>query len=291
MVTLRRSTKIMIILVVFLISVYAGIKKSSILDIFSTPNKVVEDSHANTIYKNAQNYKKAQLLYKSVQMGETVNKVISALQDSRNHLIYSNSTEELYVALFEAPDSLFQQNSNELRKISGLVNENIHTNDKVRFDINIEAHLENKETTKNKILELINKSSIPERVSQFTVQLEKVQAEIDSLSNQDKMLRKFQDNYLMYVRIRLDESSNEGLLLHVREFILTTLIVFVMLILALTIFYLCVILLLKVMSSLGIRTSHGSSSSYRYYSDRPYKRKIKRIYKPMPDEDKEEKES
>jgi len=288
MISMRRSTKILIILLVFIASIYLGLKRSNLISSFSEPSTGAENKEAINIFERSGNFKKVRIEYETIDLHKSVDRILDAINKGRGKIIFSDLSNYKYWAVFEAPDSLLEKNSNNLREIENMIGENVFTNSEADFDINIKAHLDNKKTTKSKILDLINKSSIPERVNQFTRQLEKIQAEIDSLKNQEKVRDLNRSNYLILVQVNKKVKTSNLFYSNLIKFIYTTLIVFIALVIALLLFYFIVVMLLKVMSSLGIRTSR-TSSSYHYYSDKPYRRKIKRKYKPLP-EDKEKKE-
>ncbi|MBN1327349.1 MAG: hypothetical protein JW996_05305, partial [Candidatus Cloacimonetes bacterium] len=231
------------------------------------------------IFEKSPNFKKVRFTYISNNLNRLNSEIMALLENKNNRIVFSNSNNDFIVTVYEAPESLFTINRTALTSISGFTAEDIITSDTPKYNIDIEAHLENKRITKNKLLDLIEKSSIPDRVEDFTRQLEKIQVEIDSLANQDEIRKRNLENYSLLINVIKDQKSSSNVIKAVRIFGLTTVITLIALTICLLVFYLFMTLFLKIMRLVGIKTSRDSSSTYHYYSDKPYKRKIKRKYK------------
>ena len=286
MISMRKGAKLLIVLTVFVAAILIGLRKSDLIDVLSASSATINTSKAEKIFEKSPNYKKVRLTYISNDLNKINSEIMKILQNENNRIVFSNSSIDYIVTFYESPESLFSHNRTALTAISGFTSEDIITAEIPKYKIDVEAHLENKRITKNKLLDLIEKSTIPERVEYFTRQLEKIQVEIDSLANQEEIRKTNIENYSLFIKIVKDQKSSSNIIKALRTFSLTTLLTLIVLTICLFVFYFFMVLFLKIMKLVGIKTSRDSSSTYHYYSDKPYKRKIKRKYKSNSEEEK-----
>ena len=280
MFRLRRDTKYVIILLVILISVFLGIKRSNLNDAFTRKQVRVDTSSAEKIFENSTTIMKIQMKF-NVNNLETINTVLSKIFTKEDISIKLSETKGNHqIIIFEYPNTLRETVLSQLRNVEGFASENIRSISSSPFDANIKENLKNNQLAKTRIQELINKSTSPDRVAEFRVQLDRVQATIDSLMNQN-IIQKHIEKYdvIMITSIKqIDGDTN--LKQSIKTFILTTFVVLVILIIGMIFIYYITILLIKLMAAMGIKTARSSSGSYNYnYKRKGYGRKIKRIYK------------
>ncbi|MBC8416663.1 MAG: hypothetical protein H8E11_09570 [Candidatus Cloacimonetes bacterium] len=280
MFRLRRDTKYVIILFVILISVYLGIKRSNLNDVFFRKQIRIDTSNAENIFKNSTIIMKTQMKF-NVNHLETIRTVLSEIFTREDIYIKLSETKEIYqTIIFEYPNSLRETVLSKLRNVEGFDSENIRSLPSSPFNANIKENLKNNQLAKIRIQELINKTTSPNGVAEFRIQLDKVQATIDSLMNQD-IIQKHNEKYdIIMITSTKQTDSSTNLKQSVKTFILSTSVVLLILIIGLIFVYYITILLTKLMAAMGIKTARSSTGSYNYnYKRKGYGRKIKRIYK------------
>ena len=280
MFRLRRDTKYVIILLIILISVYLGMKRSNLTEAFIRKQIRIDTSSAENIFKKSSTVTKIQMKFNVDEM-KVINSALSEIFNMEDVSIKLSETKSNHqIIIFEYPNTLREKVLTKLRNVEGFISENIRSLPSSPFDADIEENLKNNQLAKVRIQELINKSTSPDRVSEFRIQLDKVQTTIDSLMNQN-IIQKYNEKFdvMMITSIKQTDSST-NLTHSIRIFILTTFLALLILIIGLILIYYITILLIKLMAAMGIKTARSSSGSYNYnYKHKGYGRKIKRIYK------------
>lgn len=281
MIRLRKDTKFVIILVVVLISIYLGYERSGVGKAFFYQPEKMNTKEADKLFQNLGNTRKVILEY-NVSDKAAVNQQINEIIFSQNaNIKYTNAKETYVLNILEFPAEKFAEIMMQLRSIEGLKVENIQTEVNVAVDKSINASINNNEMTKKRIQELINKTTSSESIKRLKQELEETQAKIDSLNNLVSATSHFNDHDLFFISIISNPNTSSLLKKTSLEFVLTSFVIMVILIIALIIFYFIYIGSSALMRVMGIRTSRAGSSNYNTYSygKRSYGRKVKRIYK------------
>lgn len=278
---LRRDTKLMIALFIFLVSIYVGYKSSNIKRIFLPKQVTVNTKEADKIFENAKNQRKITMLFRSMddsQIRATINDLTL-----KNDILtkYSDSKKNYQIFILEIPNKNAEAEIKKLRQLPGLEAEHIKSSAEASIDTNVKENLENYKLTKSRLQQLINKTTSPMSLAKFQADLEKAQAKIDSLNNLVSMQQRFLENDLLYITSINDSAGLVSFQKVIWKFVYVTILTMMFLILCLVLLYLLTIGLLNLMSVMGIRTSRSSDSSTYKYGDYKsnYGRKVKRIYK------------
>jgi hypothetical protein len=255
-------------------------KRSNLSDAFVQKQVRIDTSSAENIFENSTTIMKTQMKF-NVNNLETINTVLSEILSREDVSIKLSETKGNYqTIIFEYPNTLRKTILSQLRNAEGFVSEDIRSLPSSPFDANIKENLKNNQLAKTRIQELINKSTSPDRMADFRIQLDKVQTTIDSLMNQN-IIQKYNKTYdvIMITSVKQIEGDT-NLRQSIKTFLLTTVIVLAALITGLIFVYYITVLLIKLMAAMGIKTARSSSASYNYnYKRKGYGRKIKRVYK------------
>jgi hypothetical protein len=260
--------------------VFLGIKRSNLNDAFTRKQVRIDTSSAEKIFKNSTTIMKIQMKF-NVNNLETINTILSKIFTKEDISIKLSETKGNHqIIIFEYPNTLRETVLSQLRNVEGFASENIRSISSSPFNANIKENLKNNQLAKTRIQELINKSTSPDRVAEFRVQLDRVQATIDSLMNQN-IIQKHIEKYDVIMITSIKQADGDtNLKQSIKTFILTTFVVLVILIIGMIFIYYITILLIKLMTAMGIKTARSSSGSYNYnYKQKGYGRKVKRIYK------------
>ena len=277
MLRLRKDVTFLIILLVILISFYFSNKRSGLTDAFS-PRKVSNDTKvANKVFENSENKRKISLQF----MIDDNKEFSSVLNDivfiEGVTMKYSDTKDNFQQHILEIPKMEAQDAVTNLRKVKTLTKENIKTSPFSAFEANVEENIKNNIITKNRIQNMINRTTSPQSMANFRLQLDGVQTKIDSLNN----LKTIQIHNTEYDLIYISAAKNivgEGRLSKaVKNFFLNTILILLFMTLVLVIVYFFFIGMIKLMAVMGIKTIRGSSSNYNYGYNRG-KKKIKRKY-------------
>jgi hypothetical protein len=295
MFRLKKSTKYIIVIVIIVVAIYFATRLSDIQNIFNHKIAVnkIDDSRAEDVFVNANNDKKIKLLYSTSNLTEfnTALQKIYGKYDINPQ--YANDTRNYYVSVFDFADSLSDQVMADLRGLERLNQEFLDTADPDNFKINIEDHIENKERVKRTLENKIDNAVLltEDRINKYNQNLTNIQMEIDSLKNQQNIIKSLIDNKLVYVA-SLYQDTSQRLTLRtrrinmVKNFLLYFMAFLIISILVLVVANYFFIFIFKLMHLLGIKTSRsstggsnygGTSYKSRYYYRRP--KKVKKIYK------------
>lgn len=278
MIRLRKQTKFIIIILVIAFSVYLGLRRSNLMNTFTMTKQPVDIEKAKKIFSNKKNSKKITLEYKVTNFDKIENSINEVLKSTSSKKLYADYQNRYRTYLMEIPDSSYFGILSELRSSDNVINENLQNAPGEGFETNIKANVKNQIIAKNRIQELINKSTSPERMKLFRIQLEKIQTKIDSLENQISQKKHNSENALLLLKVISDDPGS-SLKSSIRTFFITTFILLIVMVIILFVFYYFILLMIKLMKIVGIRTSRGSSSNYNYNYNKNYGRKVKRVYK------------
>ncbi len=275
MIRLRNQTKVVIVLFIIILSVYFGVKKSNIMNKFERNNNIVIAERAQEIFDNAGNFSKCVMKFHVTDFNE-VNKKISEIKECGRTLHFDTSTDHNTLVL-EIPNLKYDEVLAKIKTIDGLVDENMVNNYKEKRITNIKEKIQNQNIVKNRVNALISKSNLPERVKQFTNQLERTQIKIDSLENLFSGQKENEENSIIMISMIIKAKQNE-IKFQIKSFFLNTFCVLFILTFIFFIFYYFMVLMLKLMKLVGIKSAKGQGSSYNYnysYGGRRYEKRVK----------------
>ena len=295
MFRLKKNTKYIIAVLIIAASIYIAAKLSDIQNIFNQRIVTIkiDDSRAEEVFNNAANDKKIKLLYSTSDL-KSFNVNLQKIYGKYNiNPLYANNTYNYYVSVFDFPDTLSDLIMTDLRNLNKLNQEFLDSADPDKYKINIEDHIKNKERVKRTLENKIDNAVLltEDRISKYNDNLTKIQLEIDSLRNQQKIIKSLAENKLVYVASLYQDTSQQLTLRTRRINMVKNFLLYFVMFLFISILLLIIanyffLLLFKLMRLLGIRTSRSSSGGYsyggysyksRYYYRRP--KKIKKIYK------------
>lgn len=284
MIRLKRGTKYFIVIAIFAVSLFVGLRKSDLIDSFSHKTVLKRDQAAERIFKNADNIKKIRCSY-NLPDKKFLQDIKEVFQTDELNKKYWSSQGYYNVGILEVPDSLLDGVLAELKSVKGFSSEKIITNDKPVINVDVKEHLENAKISKQSIIDGISdKRLTPNRLKDYRTELRSVQSEIDSLKNLVN-IKKFNENINLILLDIVTPHVDTTLKRSIQEFIFTTLVTLIALIILVAFFYFVMVFILYLMKRFGIRTSHSSTGSYNYnysYGSKYYRRrpkKVKRIYK------------
>ena len=280
MFRIRKETKLFLVVVTIVLSIFLGIKRSNLDKIFVQSDVKIDLSKADDIFENSFNNKKINFEF-NVQDLTEINTLLTDVSTMDNANILHSELKSTYnLSVFEIPIDASDDVVSKLRSIDGISNESIQKAGIVMVNTNLKENLNNNQIAKKRIQKLINESVSPDRITSFRNQLDMVQAKIDSLSIQEEIQKHNAEFDIIMLSAVRNINGNAALRSSLSVFILTTIASLLLIIVGLIISYYIFVLMYKLMLVLGIRTSRGSSSNYNYnYNKKGYGRKVKRVYK------------
>ena len=287
MISLRKSTQYIIIILIFVLSIYIGLRNSNLLKDTGKAVKM-DTSKTDEMFKKEMNYKKIRLVYNANDVPQATSKIDENLKQEGIIEKFSERKVGCYTTITEIPSAEYQTIIGKLRKISGLSEDIVKTEKSSVFDVNIADHISNKKLAKVQIQEAMKSSRIsPDTRERLMSQLNKVQTSIDSLNNQISLDKHNIENDLIYLTVIKNIRSSVSTKNKVKTFITTTVLLLAIFTAGMIILYYIMVLLFKLITIMGIRTTKESGSSsyynYRYYRKgqgkyrRPESRGKKRI--------------
>ena len=259
MFRLRRDTKYIVIIGIIVISVYLGLKRSNIKNVFIQSKVIMDTSVAQKMFESSSNIKKIKMTYNVKDLADINSLLVGFLEYEDTSAKYSDSKSSYHLLVFEFHNTYYSEIMTKLRQVNGLDTENIRSASTIMFSADIEESLKNNQLAKKRVQELINKSTSDETISRLRLQLEKIQTKIDSLKNQNET-QKYNSEYDLVMLTAVKQVSAGGLKKSLKVFVLTTFVVLITLIIGLIIFYYITILLIRLMAAMGIKTARGSAS-------------------------------
>ncbi|MBT3756380.1 MAG: hypothetical protein HOK80_07495 [Candidatus Cloacimonetes bacterium] len=280
MFRIRKETKLFLVVVTIVLSIFLGIKRSNLDKIFVQSDVRIDLSKADDIFENSFNNKKINFEF-NVQDLTEINTLLTDVSTMDNANILHSELKSTYnLSVFEIPIDASDDVVSKLRSIDGISNESIQKAGIVMVNTNLKENLNNNQIAKKRIQKLINESVSPDRITSFRNQLDMVQAKIDSLGIQEEIQKHNAEFDIIMLSAVRNINGNAALRSSLSVFILTTIASLLLIIVGLIISYYIFVLMYKLMLVLGIRTSRGSSSNYNYnYNKKGYGRKVKRVYK------------
>ncbi|MCF7793453.1 MAG: DUF4349 domain-containing protein [Candidatus Cloacimonetes bacterium] len=279
---LRKETKLIIVLFIFLVSIYVGYKSSHITRIFLPKQTTVDTKEADKLFENAKNQRKITMQFRSKDDTQIRNLINELTFMDGVTTKYSDSKKNYQLFILEVPNQKIENEIKKLRQLPGLESEHIKSSTGVGVDTNVKENLENYKITKNRLQDLINKTSSPLSLAKFQADLERAQSKIDSLNSFVAMQERLVDHDILYISSINQTASSVSPKKVIWKFVYVTILTMLFLILCFVLLYLLTVAITNLMSAMGIRTSRGSGSSSTYkYGDykSSYGRKVKRIYK------------
>ena len=278
MFRIRKETKLFLIVVTILLSIFLGVKRSNLDKIFVQSDVKIDVTKANEIFEDSYNNKKIRFEF-NVQDLTEVNTLLSDVSKMDNvNILHSELKSTYNLSVFEIPINASDDVVNKLRSIDGISNESIQKAGMVMVNTNLKENLNNNQIAKKRIQKLINESVSPDRITSFRNQLDMVQAKIDSLGIQEEIKKHNAEFDIVMLTAIKSVNGNAVLRSSLSVFILTTVASILLIIVGLIISYYIFVLMYKLMLVLGIRTSRGSTTNYNY-NKKGYGRKVKRVYK------------
>ena len=280
MFRIRKETKLFLVVVTIVLSIFLGIKRSNLDKIFIQSDVKIDLSKADDIFENSFNNKKIRFEFHVDDLTE-INTLLTDVSTMDNANILHSELKSTYnLSVFEIPIDASDDVVSKLRSIDGISNESIQKAGIVMVNTNLKENLNNNQIAKKRIQKLINESVSPDRITSFRNQLDMVQAKIDSLGIQEEIQKHNAEFDIIMLSAVRNINGNAALRSSLSVFILTTIASLLLIIVGLIISYYIFVLMYKLMLVLGIRTSRGSSSNYNYnYNKKGYGRKVKRVYK------------
>lgn len=287
MIRLKAGTQYVIILLIFFISVYMGVKQSDILNTKVQVQKI-DASEVENIFENSYNFKKIKIDFKTDEVNEKYRTITKLLNNSEVESIYSMKKNSYFVGLYQIPAS---DNTilNKLRSIGGMDAESVVQNNNLNKIINIESNLKNYRSSKEEIKKQMSSNTVSTNTKrELRKDLVEIQSKIDSLVYLPKLLENSKKSDLVYITVMHQINMGSISSKKIKKFIKIFTMILLIQILALVVLYFLMILITKLLNVLGVKTSRSKSSNYNnynYYSRG--KKKLKRVYKD--DEDDEDK--
>ena len=284
MIRLKAGTQYIIIVVIFLFSVYIGLKSSHILD--KTNVKTIDTKYSEKIFSESSNYEKIRTIYKTDNLKSKLKEISITLDKEDVEVIYSINKNNGFIGIYEI-STKNRSVISELRSIEGLDSESIEKNSSFDEAIDIKGNMDNYLISKKSIQDqlLSNVLSVTSK-SSLRKDLSIIQSKIDSLLYLPKQIEKSKNSKLLYVYVSQNSGVNSINSSKIIRFVKITFAIMLIQIFGLIILYYLMVLITFLMKKMGVKTAKSSSSNYNYnnYYSRG-KKKVKRIYKEEEKED------
>ncbi len=281
-VRLRRDTKFVIVLLIFFISIYAGYKRSNIVNLFLPKQTSIDRREAVKVFENTKNVRKITMEFRTENDSEIRQSINDLIFQEDVYTKYSDSKKSYQIYILELPHEKLENEINKFRQLDGLEAEHIISDSDVVMDANVKENLENHLITKNRLQELISKTSSPQSLAKFQSDLERTQAKIDSLNSYVSKQERVMNYDLLYITSINTGGVSVSAKRVIWKFVSVSFLCMIFLIFCLIILYFLTLGLTNLMSVMGIRTARSGrgSSNYNYNNYKSsYGRKVKRIYK------------
>jgi len=292
MLSLKKTTKYIILFLIFAISIYIGITRSNIFNSFSPQDLDVDISGIDKEFKKYQNKKKVKLVFHGSNPEQTISALKEFIKKNNIETVFSEGkfyTDSQYFSeindfyfsrFYEFPSDSLDVLMEELRGIANLREESILTTPSSHFNVDIETRLKDQQFLKDQVEKKIAKVSGTESMEKYQKQYELIQTKMDSLRTLSSSMKHNSDNVLLSLTVIKRVPNKNRLIKSVRIFLVSTFVSLGIFTFIAVILFFIMTLGLRAMKTMGIRTSKGSSSSYNYYSRyKPYQRRVKRINK------------
>jgi len=274
MIKMHNHSKYILIILIFFISIIIGFKFSKISNALNQTSNLQLEDNINKTFNSLQYYRKLAVEYNVSNISNIISDIKKISTNEYVKVLNSNREGNYYVILIEVENTNFDLFYEALHSIPGFNSENILNDNSNNYNMDIKEHIKIKELAKDQLQGLLIHSSIPERLTKYNNQLEQIQQEIDGLYAQLNLREKYNNFTLVSIVTKQNIDSKNKLISSLTQFLLYTFIALILLIIFASILYFIMIILLKFMKLIGIRTSSSTSS---YYS--PKKKSIKRKFK------------
>ncbi len=275
MMYMRRNSKIMIVILVFVVYFAFGVKKSKILSSFGNPYRSGITELVMDRFDALKNTQKIIVSINSAEYINDIDKTEKLLKVNQAKEILSERNTGTYVSLVEIERSKSEEVLSTLRASEYYVSDKMITQD-LGVKLNIDERVSNLELSKKQVKKLLANTSMPDRLDQLSNQLNKIQTSLDSLETVKDVNSSLIDNNIILIEI-VKQSQNNSLSSSIISLVKTTFITIIVLSIVLTLLFLIMLFLLWLMKKLGIKTSRSGSGYYGNYDYNP--RRVKRVYK------------
>lgn len=274
MIKLKKGTKLFVIVLILMLSVFFSYKFTHLGSILGSKSQALELNEPIEMFNESSVQKKVKVSYLSKDHKLTLKEVNKVIADFNLDTVISMQSNNVHSMVLQGSLMDFNEIIGKLRSLEGLEVERIFKNPNFKFDIDVDEHIQNKIATKIKLKDMMEKSSLPDRVKEFNAQLQKVQTSIDSLRSSKIKQSELKNDFI--VNINIAQLRNIGLLnlSIIKSFLFTFLASLFGMFVLFLIFYYFAELFLKMMKLVGIGTSHGTTG-YQYNRHK----KVKRVYK------------
>lgn len=289
MIRVKAEVQYLIVVVIFILSVYVAVNKSG-LNKKETEKIDFDFSKTEKIFDEKLNYKKVSYSFQTNDLDKFYQEINQTLVNSNYEEIYSLRQGSFFVGMFEIPAD-DKSTVSSLRNISGLKSETAMKNNELKKMVNIESSLENYRNNKRELQDQLSSKAVSTTSKrQLREDLDKVQSKIDSLVYLPTLIERSKSYDLIYVTAIRDSNNNVSRK-KIINFIKIFLLLLIVQLLGLVLLYLFLVFVTWLLKKLGIKTKRSSSNyNYNNYYSRGQK-KVKRKYKDesdkMADESKE----
>ena len=273
MLRLKLGTKVLIILAIFVVAIVLSIKTSNLLTENSKKIMISKDELGTAKRKFDNLPVKKKIIYSFERAQPIRDKIDNLFKNELIKTIYSSSEKNYSLIIIQFPDSIRNEVITEIRAIDGMISEKIFTETNEKFNINFEERIKLSKNQKSKYQELRNNTTIDGVARNLNKQINLVQAKIDSLKELEREKEIYQNSNLAFIKSKVQDKKDNILLDRLLQFAINTFIYLVVLLIGLIILYFILLLLIKFMEGLGIKTVKPTSRRYGYYSRK--KKKIK----------------
>jgi len=274
MIKLRKGTKLFVVILILMLSVFFSVKFTHLTDILGSNSQLKELEDTGRVFSESPVEKKVKISYLAKDKNITLKDFNSIISDHKLKTLLSLQENEIHSMVLQGSIIDFNEIIGKLRNIEGIESERIFKNPNFNFDIDVDEHLQNKIATKIKLKDMMAKSSLPDRVREFNSQLEKVQTQIDSLRSSKSKQAELKNEFVLNINIIQIRNAGISTLTIVKNFLITFLASLFIMFILFIIFYYFAELFLRLMKLVGIETVH-STTGYQYNRHK----KVKRVYK------------
>ncbi|PID28932.1 MAG: hypothetical protein CSB55_02370 [Candidatus Cloacimonadota bacterium] len=285
---LRQSTKSGIALLVLFLSFLTGLKFSGLYDNITGKNthKKIKIKSTEDIFENASNYTKYIFSFSEKNLNKLDKPVNGFLAENENNLILYEKNPDYRLLVFEIPKNSEHESLSKFPEIAKLEEKEIIASDPPNKSIDIKQHIKDKKLIKKTVERALTERNLSGReIASFKKELFTIQSRIDSL-NSLVFMQKRNNEQVLVKAVIIKHSDKENTFAHDGLYFLIYFFA------ALTAFSLFIIIIsyivmfiTKLMTFAGIETQK-SAADYKKYGYESRKKKIKRIYKDLEEEDK-----
>lgn len=280
MIYLKKNSKVMIIVLVFIVSFGLGIKYSHIINSFKNENNEVYNKTISKEFELVKNKSKVIINIESEDFIKDIDQYEKLIDKYNSNVLLSERNEHYLLSLMEVPSDNMDNILADFYKFDFFKSEKKIMRSKDVY-INVDERIENYKLTKNKLKNLIAETNLPERMDQYYSQLKSVQNSLDSLITVKSEMNNQSNNDIILLKLIRKQTKNVSLTSRIFILLKYTFFSIILISIVLIVLYLLMLLLMSVMKLLGIKNARSSAGYYGKYSVN--NRKVKRVYKKMDD--------